>query len=242
MKTYFCCILVLAGISFWVSAQSEVDHISHGRKFRSELLLPYHGFVAPLANTYKGENVFGSPYLNEDWVFGTLYLKQDTIPKVLVRYHILLQRMELIFEEDTLAIMSPFEVKKLEFCGKTFIYDLAFEMVGGEAFLTAAYFEHLVGDKCRLLLRWHTTTNKNKYLNYYMGGGGDGRLVLKSVTRFYIQQAGQAARRLRPGKKALLHELADKAPEIKAFMRREGIRKLDAEALIKIIVYYNTII
>ncbi len=80
----------------------------------------YNG-VFMLSNTGSDYKINGSPYLSEDWMYGTLEMKSeiaaeiDTIHEItgLFRYNLYGQEFEMIHNKDTFAIIAPFDIQEV---------------------------------------------------------------------------------------------------------------------------------
>ncbi len=96
-------------------------------------------------------DIKGSPYLDESWKPGRIYLVSDTVGAAfLMRYNVYANEMQFISHADTLAISNPLKVKRIFLDGRCFEY-LPFLLNGNE---NMAWFSILESGKNRLLLRY----------------------------------------------------------------------------------------
>ncbi len=187
-------------------------------------------------------DILGTPYLNQQWMYGKLLLNDETKFEGLFRYNVFHQELEMIYNMDTLAISAPFFVKELYFSNKKFIYSLSIEQDFKQDYLTSAFFEVLYDGHCKLLLKHRVDIENNSYATTYMAGGGDGRdyYVHKSFY-YYKQNPGGAAKKLRRKRREILNIFSDKKQEIEQFLTTNYINLKSDDDLVRVFEYYDSL-
>lgn len=202
----------------------------------------YISFSTPLIEqeTTNEKGLYGSPYLNKEWLMGDMVIDQDTIAPVLFRYNLFHQKMEFIYQQDTLSIAQPLQVKKLSFSGMEFSYGLVLDGTGADALLSGAWFQLLEGSDLQLLMKRKIGTHENSYMKNYMGGGGDGRMVLKVQEYLYLRTAGGAARKVHGSTVKMLRLLGIVNDDLVQHIRKNKLNTPSERNLRKVIAYYHS--
>ena len=158
-----CCIAFL----FSLSAVSQVKTVNiAGQSF--SWAVKYYGNNEALP-------VIGSPYLNKDWLYGTVTLHSNQILNGSFRFNLLDQEMEMIYKNDTLIIANPESIRFINFSNKNFYFLPVIEKNNGKEFIRFAFCEQVLKDPVGIYKNYMIDIKNNSYASNYMGGGGDGR-------------------------------------------------------------------
>jgi hypothetical protein len=174
----------------------------------------------------------GNPYLFENFLPGEMELREGTVLKNLpVRYNIARDIMEFIYVTDTLDIIDPQSVTRIEFAEKEFIYSVG---MSGEDMVDGNYFEVLYNsDNLKLLLQHKAKLERDEYLNNYAGGFGSGDLYYEKDEQYFIQIPGTSALPVKT-KKDIIKLFPEYRKEISAFWKEENLRFKNQKDLLKV--------
>jgi hypothetical protein len=232
MKNIQLIIIILASLSI-INLKGQVQSIN--------IKGSYSEFFQIHPNKYQYD-VLGSPYLNSQWMYGSLTLANGTNLEGLFRYNVYNQEIEMIYNNDTLGITASFSIEELNFDNKKFKYLPCFERDFNNDYLTSALFEVLYEGHCQLLMKHYAEIENNSYSVNYMGGGGDGRDYFRLKSSYYYKRdPGEAARKLNGHRKESYKIFSDKQDEIKQFIRMEGINLHSSKDLIRLFNYYDNL-
>ncbi len=192
---------------------------------------------------YPGEEKYeyvGTPYLNKDFMYGKIIMKDDTVLEGLFRYNIYNQEVVAVFDGDTLAVAKPLNMVEFQMAAKRFIYTLIIDRDMGKPYVTGSFFEILEDGELQLLKRHYSKLETFKYASNYMGGAGDGRDYFEHVSELYFRKGpGSEARQLKKPKKIIPEVMEDKKEEVMHFIREEKLSLKDEGDLIRLFEYYN---
>jgi len=88
--------------------------------------------------------VIGSPYLNRNWINGTLTLTSNDSLEGMFRFDMLKQQMEMVFMKDTYVIYNPGNIREIKFSNKKFRYLPVIERINGKEFIRFTYCEQVL--------------------------------------------------------------------------------------------------
>ncbi|MCD4746861.1 MAG: hypothetical protein K8R58_11240 [Bacteroidales bacterium] len=186
---------------------------------------------APNQNSKK----VGDMYLDNEWKYGLLMLNDNTIiGDRLYRYNIYEQKMQYIFENDTLSITNPERIKFLSFDGKTYYY---FDYFDNNR-RGKGYFEFLAGRNFKLLRR--SVANYN-YKNIYEDNEVpiDKRYV--KTDEYYIKKCDEPAIHIVGTNEAILNLLSDKKTEVVRYIKQKKLNIKNEDDMIAVIEFYNSL-
>jgi hypothetical protein len=197
--------------------------------------------ISPNAPEY---GVLGTPYLNPEFMFGNVRIKDGSEMQTLLRYNIYNQTLEVILEKDTLELVRAFSLEDFTLNNRKFVYRLYTAEEFGKTFLAADYFEVLAESGKLELLRQHKmVVETNIAISNYMGGIGDGRDYFVHRTDLYLMDhRDKSIRKLDTGKRDFLSLFGEKKDEIRSYIREENLKLSKEEDLIRIINYYNSLV
>jgi len=189
---------------------------------------------------YYSENsalpVIGSPYLNSDWMMGTLVLHSNQILDGFFRYNLMDQEMEMIYKSDTLLISNPGSIKYIQFSNKNFLYLPLIERINSKEFIRFAFCEEIVKGKIGIYKNYIIDVKNNSYASNYMGGGGDGRdYYLKSSVLLYKRANSEVLRELPLNPKRLSYVMGINYLNVKEIIRKNKLDLSREKDMIKLL-------
>lgn len=181
------------------------------------------------AITYN--DVEGSPYLNNDFTDGIVFLSDTTAVKLPLRYNIYADEMEYKFNGVSFTIGNPQILNKILLGESIFVY-IQFMKVKG-------YFEILEYGKCIVVQKRSIKFNPAEGPKPIEGKNIPPRFTAEPDKFYAIVNDSQTVRikNLRSLKKAL----SDQKIKIESFIKQEKIKRASKENIIKIVKYYNSL-
>lgn len=180
----------------------------------------------------------GSPYLNEQWTAGQVWLDGDSIPgSFLMRYNIYGNEMQFIFNADTFAIGNPLLINDLDLDGRRFKY-LAFMYNDNP---NMAFFETLVEGKWRLLARHQVVLQAGREpMTPYHPQNEYDRFVHQVI--YYLQTADNPSPQPAPNsKREWLVLAASKQEQVNSYIKNNKLKVNRQEDLKRLVAFYNTL-
>ncbi|MDD4993705.1 MAG: hypothetical protein PHR83_15895 [Paludibacter sp.] len=223
-KIYFSALLMMSSlISFGQRPQiitfANPDPLSVLPFEKRYLNQDYHDF----------DNIDGTPYLNDEFINGTFYIKDTAAFKLPIRYNIYADHMEYKMDGIIYYVDSPQSVSKIVLGESTFIY-LSFIEKGG-------YYELLEAGKYKLVQkrRVEFKHSETKPIEGLIRSRYESNTDL-----FYLVNNQNQAFKI-GNMNSVLKALQDQRTKIETFIKLEKIRNTKKENLIKIIKYYNSL-
>lgn len=158
----------------------------------------------------------------------------------LFRYNLYAQEFEMVYNNDTFAIVAPFHVKSISISNMKFLHGLYVKRGGRRPYLGSAYFQVLSEGKCKLLLR-HDVKIKGGGgpITYSWAGGADAFVQYQQL--YYQESEGAEVVHLKKRKKSIRKIFPDHSDEVEEFIRREKINIKDNAGLARVFNYYNSL-
>ncbi len=192
--------------------------------------------VTTLRYTKHDHMIKGSPYLNQEFLFGVMStVEAVNIEGLKYRYDIYSDEMQFILKDDTASITKPLTLKYIEIGPQKFIYDV---YRTGENTVAAGYFEVIEQGMLTGLLRREMELERDVYVQNYGGGGGTKDFYYKEKKTYYLKYGKDVARKI-TSKKSFLETIPDYNDQIKAYMKSEKISLRKPEELQQVISYFN---
>lgn len=189
----------------------------------------YKSFESRKAFTYK--DVVGSPYLNDEFVEGTINLK-DTLPvKLPMRYNIYRDEIEYQANGLNYVIGNPQSLNSVTLGESVMVY-LPFVEKGG-------YFEVNELGKCTLLQKRLVKLKPAEEPKAIVGVAIPAEFVRKFDVYYLVVNETKSVKI--KNMKSVLTALNDQQPKIKEFIKQEKINNVKKSNLIKIVKYYNSL-
>jgi hypothetical protein len=159
----------------------------------------------------------------------------------LFRYNLYAQEFEMVFDQDTFAIIAPFNVESITVSNKKFIHGFYVKRGLSQDYLGSSYFEVLNDGKCKLLLR-HAVKIKSgdAPVTYNWANAGTDAFV-KYQQLFYQQEEGSEILPLKKKKKILRKLFSEKYDEIMDYIRTEDLNVKRNDDLAQVFTYYNSL-
>jgi hypothetical protein len=182
----------------------------------------------------REKKIIGSPYLNEKYRLGNIYLKNENKKIVApIRFNLLKNEFTILFNDKTITL-DPLQIKKVILNNKAFIpyTDLN---------LNVEFYQHLGKINNNEILKHYTCKIIDKP---YIPGKtiGDPEQKISITSRYFISnnQTG-AIHPLKKNKKTLLALFGEKKKQIEQYVKLNHINIKDSENLSKLIKYYHTL-
>jgi len=70
----------------------------------------------------------------------------------------------------------------------------------------------------QLLAKMSKSLEENTYVNYYMGGGGDGRIKIVNRREYYLKKRNEGAIPIKKNRRRLIGTMSDKKEELISFI------------------------
>ena len=202
------------------------------------VLTNYIDGIATMHFTLPDRRVNGSPYLQEEFMFGVMSTVDTvTIEGMRYRYNIYDDQMQFILKGDTASIIRPLSLREIRFGKVKFIYDVYYTSSGQAA---AGYFEVLEEGRLSVLLRRTMKLEYDEYVPNYGGGGGSKEFYYRGKEHLYVKHVSALARNIR-NKKEFLNLLPDHRDEVQNYMKTEKLSVKKQEDLKELVRYFNSL-
>jgi hypothetical protein len=178
--------------------------------------------------TEEYKDIEGTPYLKDEFQLGVFYLKNSKTLELPIRYNIYRDEMEYLLDGVSYVVGSPESLVKVIFAGSEFRYLPAISKGG--------YFELFVSGKSNLLLKRAVEYRPSEGSKPIVGL--QPAKFVRSTDIFYlvINQA-QVFRVLNMS--SVIMAFQDQKTKIEDFIKKEKIKNIKKENLVKIVNYYN---
>ncbi len=179
----------------------------------------------------------GSPYLNDDFMFGQFALKDGRrVEKTKFRYNIYYDTFEMLYKNDTLIISKPYNLKWLTLNDKTYIYTT---LLPEGSKVKNGYFEVLAKGQLSLYLKRTIKVEYDEFLPNYKGGGGTKEFYYERDISYYVEDNNNYVFVL-TSKRRFLKNIPDHKSEIKKFMKQNKTKIREESSVVQLINYYNS--
>ncbi|WP_242920890.1 hypothetical protein [Pontibacter liquoris] len=185
------------------------------------------------------ENVVGSPYLQDEWRKGTVKLANgETYPDVDLKYD-QVQDIPLFRNKagETLEIVQSVAGFTITYLKDGALQEAVFRngYPGIKGASRTSFYEVLAEGKVDLLKRTNKVIREEKAYN----SATITKNILPVVT-YYIAREEQLVN-IKNDRKSILEALADKAPELDAYIKKNKLRLKEDADLAQLINYYNSL-
>ncbi len=182
------------------------------------------------------ENIQGSPYLNDEFIKGTVFTTSKTqFVDVPLRYNIYSKQLEFLnADEQILAIAVPEIIEKVEF-GDFHMEYIPYQ--NGKK-ISKGYFLVMEKGDASLYCRHNVVLEQAKSAAAYQSAQPP-RFIRKSDL-FYIRINKEAAKPVAK-KRELQAIFSNKGKEISTFLKKNKIKPKNAESLKALVIYYNSL-
>lgn len=184
------------------------------------------------------EGTPGTAYLNAEWKPGVIVMNDETtIENLLMRYNLYTQQIQLIKENDTMAIGNPQEIKLIRIADKAFVYCEYLD----ENLVKNGYFELRQDGKCCLLKRWKAMYQMTEQHNQMTGTVSENDVFITDC-HCYLRFGNQPAFPIGHNKKDIIESFGDKSDRVKEFMKKSDVKLKKEDDLKKVINFYNSLL
>ncbi len=188
-----------------------------------------------VANPY--ENVYGSPYVDEEFRAGEILFKDSSIYKgISMRLNHNIDQIEFQQDGQILIIPNPEDLISVSFGNHLFTFE---KYAKGKKNLSG-FFEVFVSGRTNLLYRRESIIKREQLPPSEMSGKNY-RDYFRTVDDYYIKKKGEPAFLVNNTPKSILKALSDKKPELEKFINQEKLKLKKEKDLKDLIEYYNYI-
>lgn len=236
----FTMLLITSGLYAQVSYSTGMfTQTIDVTNMQSEAVVEIIDGVATMRYSQHEHLVKGSPYLNDEFMFGVMSTVEAVkIEGLRFRYDIYGDEMQFILKDDTASITKPLTLRHIEIGDQKFIYDV-YET--GEDMVAAGYFEVIEEGELTGLLRREMELDQDSYTENYGGGGGTKDFYYKDSKAHYLKLDQEIAIKVN-NKKRFLEVIPFYRDEVKTFMKKERISVKNRKDFKKLVAYYNTLL
>ena len=227
MKTgqlYFIAVLMISSVM--LSAQTRPAIITFQNPYPS--VLPFDKRYIN-ENLHDYDNIDGSPYLNNEFVDGTFYIKDTVAIKLPIRYNIYVDHMEYKSDGAIYYVDSPQSLSRIVLGESVFIY---LPSIG-----KGGYVELLESGKFKLVLKRRVDFKHSE--SKPMEGLIRSRYE-SNIDIFYLLNNQNQVFRIE-NMNSVMKAMQDQKTQIETFIKQEKIRNTKKENLVKIVKYYNSL-
>ena len=189
----------------------------------------YKSYHPEKAKEYK--DVDGSPYLNEEFIDGVIYMRDTLTIKLPLRYNIYTDEMEYQLKGINFVVANPQDVSKIVIGKSVFVYQPYIKNGG--------YFELFESGKCLLVQKKSVAFKPAEGPKAITGAPTPAQFLRKSDSYYLVKDKSQVVRI--ENLKSLLKALEDQKDKMDAFVNQQQIKNIRKENIIKMVKYYNTL-
>jgi len=189
----------------------------------------YKSYHPEKAKEYK--DVDGSPYLNEEFIDGVIYMRDTLTIKLPLRYNIYTDEMEYQLKGINFVVANPQDVSKIVIGKSVFVYQPYIKKGG--------YFELFESGKCLLVQKKSVAFKPAEGPKAITGAPTPAQFLRKSDSYYLVKDKSQVVRI--ENLKSLLKALEDQKDKMDAFVNQQQIKNIRKENIIKMVKYYNTL-
>ena len=186
-----------------------------------------------------GQGIVGEPFLDPEFKEGAVFFSDSTkLEDVELRYNVYQDKMEVVFEGDTVGIQPSYRMTGLQLGDKIFINSLMYDEWTRE--FKYGYLELLINGKAMLLKKYEKSFKYNSFATKYNGGGGDRNFHFIDKEKLFYKKGVESAIQVKKRKKKVLEIFGDHAEKIEEYVKENNLRYRKEEDLAKIFQYYNS--
>ena len=189
----------------------------------------YKSYHPEKAKEYK--DVDGSPYLNEEFADGVIYMHDTVTIKLPLRYNIYTDEMEYQLKGINFVVANPQEVNRIVIGQSVFVYQTFNKK--------SVYFELFESGKCSLIQKKSVAFKPAEGPKAITGAATPAQFLRKSDSYYLVKDKSQVLRI--DNLKTLLIALEDQKDKMESFINQGKIKNIKKENLMKIVKYYNSL-
>lgn len=189
-------------------------------------------------NDVEYSAIQGEPFIFRNFKIGSLIASNGEKFNIEVRYDMYANEMHIKNNNEIFAIIHPEKVKLIEADDMKFIYSQFVKAPGENSNGDSSYFILNVDGKCKLLVKKSMRIQDAEPPKIYQDAKP--AMFISTNDVYYLKINENDAIRIK-NEKELLTVLADKANEVKTYIKNNhlGVSKIDD--LSKIVTYYNSL-
>lgn len=188
-----------------------------------------------IITTEPEKGIEGSPWLDDNWSPGTIFLTNGKIITGLkYRYNVYRNLLYFQLRNVEYEIGSPDSIAQLLMNGRKYVYDNTEPSVQHNK----RFMEVAVDGNAILYVNYYPVVLPPNFNNAFESGN---RNTIISIKEAYLIKAGKKLTVLDKKGKLLPVALAPKAQEINAFMKKEKISPISRADVEKVVRYYNSL-
>lgn len=179
-------------------------------------------------------NVQGSPYANEEFVIGKVFVNDDQPYTGLLRYNAYQDGIEMQTEKGIITLLKR-DYLKAQISGKLYLI----ENYKANGAIRKTYFVELNQGNARLLFK-----QRKKFIEERLATSSyskDQPAKFEDQTSYYIITEGNAATEVRLKGKEIVGALPDHKKELNAFIKSNKLKLKTEEEVIQVLNYYNSL-
>jgi len=179
-------------------------------------------------------NVQGSPYANEEFVIGKVFVNDDKPYNGILRYNAYSDGIEMKTENGVITLLKR-SYLKARIGGKFYLIESY--MVNGA--IRKTYFVELSQGKARLLLK-----QGKKFVEARSASSSytkDQPAKFEDERTYYIITEGNPGIEVRLKNKEILQALPDHKKELQAFVKSNKLKMKNEGDVIQVLTYYNSL-
>ncbi len=209
--------------------------VSLGQNWQGDLK-DFHNEFRILKDRDMYERIEGTPFLNDDFVNGSLITSDSLIIKdVQLRYNIYLDEMEALLSvsTDPRVVTNPGNFRYFQMDNRTFIYTSFLENNNPKQ----GYFEILNQGKCQVLIRRQIAYREAEEAKGYSDYKPPRFIERPNI--YYIRFDRKLPEEIRLNRRNVLSTFEDKRDEIEDFVKKNNLSYRNFDDLMKIVEYHN---
>lgn len=184
-------------------------------------------------NQVKYKDIDGSPYLNDNFMTGLLFLKSGKVYSGEFRLDIYANQIEFLREEEIYVIGVPDSLIRLDFGESTIVYSGYEEKLAHKK----GYFIELENGYYTALLQKNILFRNAEPIKPYHDTPLRARFE-KGNDALFLRKGDESARKV-SGKNEVISFFGDRGPDAKSFIDKEKLNVRKAEDLGKLVKYIN---
>lgn len=191
-----------------------------------------------LSRTDAYKDIEGSPFLNNNFVTGSIITKDSLMYKdILLRYNIYQDEMEFTItpDDDPRIIGSPRNFLFFNLEDRVFAY-ISFQLNKKPA---SGYFELLNMGECKFLIRRHTYFAQAEASRGYIGPTP--ARFEKGKDAYYLKLGTDLPIEINMNRNSVLEAFGEKQDIIAGFVKDNNLSYRRPEDLVKMVQYYNSL-
>ncbi len=237
MKNTFLLFVVILFSNNLLAQDLKLIELPRGARVESTIIID--GITTHSYSSYSKIPVNGTPFLFDDFKSGILELKDGkSSQEVQLRYNVSTDIFEIDYNNDTLSLNRPFDVRYIYLGEKKFIYDLYFmESKSGKR---NGYFEIVSEGTLSLFMKRNKDLSYDSFVSTYKGGGGTKEYYYVDKISFFCR-TDKDEPFLVKSSKSFLNGLPKNKSEMKDFIKSNKIKFKKKADLVLLVEYYDSL-